>query len=265
MPYFGHGKIQVHYEVHEGLVGRDVLAIHGNLGSNAWWQPLIDVLHAQGSGRRGRFIAAEWRGCGGTRGIENEADLSLSGMAEDYNALLRHLRAEDVRILAHSTGGLIGLHAMRQAPELYARALLLNPVGATGVQFGAEVYQAFTRMRQDRGVCEAVIASTINKVVEDTAYLQRLVDDAFGVHPAVWHGVARMLHDHDFRAELAHIRAPVLVLHGEKDQILAKETSIALAEGLPNGKFLELPGRGHSPNVEDPALLAKHVEQFLLS
>jgi 3-oxoadipate enol-lactonase len=264
MPYFEHGKIRVHYEIHEGLVERDVLAIHGNLASNIWWKPVIDELRAGGANKKGRFIAAEWRGCGRTSGIETEADLTLPALADDYNALLRHLHAKNVGILAHSTGGLIALHMMRTAPELYARALLLDPVGATGVQFGPEMYQAFTMMSQDRGMAEAVMTGTISKFVEDTAFLKKIVDDAFGVHPAIWHGVAKMLHDHDFRSELSHIQQPVLVLHGEKDQILPMEASKALAAGLPHGKFLELAGRGHSTNIEDPALLVSHIQQFLL-
>jgi pimeloyl-ACP methyl ester carboxylesterase len=76
MPYFEHSKIRVHYEIHEGLVERDVLAIHGNLASNIWWKPVIDELRAGGANKKGRFIAAEWRGCGRTSGIETEADLT---------------------------------------------------------------------------------------------------------------------------------------------------------------------------------------------
>lgn len=264
MPHFERGKFRIHYEVTNGVVDRDVIAIHGNLASNVWWKPTLEILARESGGAKpGRFIAAEWRGCGGTTGLETESDLSLPALGEDYNALLRHLGAEQVCPLAHSTGGLISLYAMRAAPELYSRALLLDPVGATGVQFGPEMYTAFTAMSKNREICEAVMTGTIRKFVSDPDFLEAVVDGAFGVHPLVWHGVAKMLHDVDFRSELPFVQHPVLVLHGENDQILPHEASIALATALPNGKYVELAGRGHSTNIEDPALLVRHMNQFL--
>jgi 3-oxoadipate enol-lactonase len=264
MPFFERQKMRMHYEVHEGLVERDVIALHGNLASNIWWQPVLNELRLKADpGKKGRFIAAEWRGCGKSTGLQSEEDLNLPAMADDYNALLRHLGVTQAAVVAHSTGGLIAMYAMRRAPDLYARALLLDPVGATGVQFGPEMYDAFTAMSQDRAMCDAVMTGTISKHVDDTAFLKQIVDDAFGVHPLIWHGVAKMLHVADFRSELPYVRQPVLVLHGENDQILKKEDSVALAKGLPNGKFLELAGRGHSTNIEDPALFVSHMRSFL--
>jgi pimeloyl-ACP methyl ester carboxylesterase len=264
MPFFPRENVRMHYEIFEGLVDRDTIAFHGNLASNAWWQPALEVLRAQpGARKKGRFIAAEWRGCGRSEGLSSEEELHLPALAEDYNGLLRSLGVSGAAVVAHSTGGLIALYAMRRAPELYSRALLLDPVGATGVQFGPEMYAAFTAMSQSRELCEAVMTGTIRKTVQDPVLLRRIVDDAFGVHPLVWHGVAKMLHGVDFRAELPHIPHPVLVLHGENDQILPKADSVALAEGLPHGKFLELPERGHSANVEDPELFVRHLNQFL--
>lgn len=265
MPFFERQKNRMHYEIFEGVTDRDVIAFHGNLASNIWWKPVLEELRRESGGKKkGRFIAAEWRGCGKSNtSLTSEADLNLPALADDYNGLLRSLNVTQAAVVAHSTGGLIALYAMRRAPELYSRALLLDPVGATGVQFGPEMYDAFTAMSKDRNMCEAVMTGTISKHVDDKAFLQQIVDDAFGVHPLIWHGVAKMLHVADFRAELPYIKQPVLVLHGENDQILQKADSIALAKGLPNGKYLELAGRGHSTNIEDPALFVSHMNSFL--
>jgi 3-oxoadipate enol-lactonase len=263
MPFFERGPIRMHYEIFDGLVERDTVAFHGNLASNTWWKPAVETLSLQrNTEKKGRLVLAEWRGCGKSTGLREEKELNLKEMAEDYNGLLRSLGLKDACALGHSTGCLIALYAMRQAPELYNRALLLDPVAATGVQFGPEMYAAFTQMSQDRAFCAAVMAGTINVPVEPTL-MNQIVDDAFGVHPLVWHGVAKMLHDVDFRSELPSIPQPVLVLHGEHDLLLPKENSKALAESLPNGKFLELPGRGHSSNVEDPGLFVSHMRNFL--
>ena len=129
MPFFERQKIRMHYEIHEGLVDRDVIAFHGNLASNIWWKPVLDELRKTSGGtKKGRFIAAEWRGCGKSTGLSSEEELNLPALADDYNALLRSLGASQAAVVAHSTGGLIALYSMRRAPDLYSRALLLDPV-----------------------------------------------------------------------------------------------------------------------------------------
>ena len=263
MPFFQRQNIRMHYEVFEGLVERDTVSFHGNLASNTWWQPVVETLSREKSpAKKGKLVLAEWRGCGKSTGLSEESQLNLEEMAADYNGLVQSLGLHGACALGHSTGCLIALIAMRRAPSLWSRALMLDPVAATGVQFGPEMYQAFTAMSQDRNMCAAVMAGTIHSK-PDPALLERIVDDAFGVHPLIWHGVAKMLHVADYRAELPNIPQPVLVLHGEHDVLLKKEDSIALAQGLPNGKFLELAGRGHSTNVEEPELLVSHMRNFL--
>ncbi|MGZ6468737.1 MAG: alpha/beta fold hydrolase, partial [Bdellovibrionota bacterium] len=59
------------------------------------------------------------------------------------------------------------------------------------------------------------------------------------------------------------IKQQVLVLHGQFDTLLPKELSQELANLLPNGKFFEIPGRGHSTNVEDPELFVNLTKNFL--
>ena len=248
----------MYYEESGNPKGKPAVFVHGGPGGGT-----------EGKHRRFfnpekyRIILFDQRGCGKSTGLSHEDELNLPSLADDYNGLLRSLGISGAAALAHSTGCLIALYAMRRAPDLYSRALLLDPVGATGVQFGPEMYEAFTAMSQSREMCEAVMTGTINKFMDDRDFLKQIVDDAFGVHPLVWHGVAKMLHGADFRAELPFIKQPVLVLHGENDQILPKESAVALAHGLPNGKFLELGGRGHSTNIEDPALFVSHINNFL--
>lgn len=263
MPFFERNNIRMHYEVYEGLVDRDTVTFHGNLASNTWWEPAVEVLSRQKSpAKKGRLVLAEWRGCGKSTGLTEESQLNLEEMAADYNGLVQSLGLKDTCAVGHSTGCLIALIAMRRSPSHWSRGFFLDPVAATGVQFGPEMYQAFTAMSQDRNMCAAVMAGTIHAQVKPEL-MSRIVDDAFGVHPLIWHGVAKMLHVADYRAELPKIEQPILVLHGEQDVLLKKEDSMALAQALPNGRFLELAGRGHSTNVEEPELFVKHMTSFL--
>jgi hypothetical protein len=54
-------------DIHEGLVASDTVFIHGNLASNIWWQPALEVWQKQAKSAKhqtlkGRLIFVEWRG-----------------------------------------------------------------------------------------------------------------------------------------------------------------------------------------------------------
>lgn len=67
----------------------------------------------------------------------------------------------------------------------------------------------------------------------------------------------------DQTSQLAVISCPVLVLTGSEDTITPPATGRAVAEGVSNGRFVLLDGVGHMPILEQPALVARHLEPFL--
>ena len=253
-------------DVVPGVLPLDTIFLHGNLASNTWWEPALAEWKSQASakpGLEGRFIAAEWRGCGKSEAPQAEAELHPAHLAEDYIQLCSALNIKKACLVGHSTGGIIALYAMLKAPQLFDRAVLLDPVGATGIQFGPEMYAAFTQMSNDRAVCEMVMNGTIHGGDTKSALFQRIVDDAFGIAKMNWHGVAKALHVTDISKDLSEIQQPIFVLHGEVDPVIPIESSKVLTAGLPNARLEVLNGHGHSTNVEDPKLFVSKVNEFL--
>lgn len=261
MAFFERGNFRMHYEVIEGVLPFDTLFIHGNLASNIWWDPYL----AEQKGRNlpGRAILAEWRGCGKSSGPDLEKELQLSLLADDYNSLLTHLGIEKVNVVGHSTGALIALQAMILAPELYQKAVFLDPVCDTGIKASPQALQAFQRMSQDKSFCADSILHTIHNNEIDSELKRRIVQDAFGVHPLIWHGVPKMLSEANLRPFLPKVTQPVLILHGELDTVLPVDDSMEMAKNLAKSYFYLMPGRGHSANVEDPKLFSFLLDGFL--
>lgn len=260
MPFFSRPGLSLHYQVVDGVLPHDALFLHGNLGSNLWWEPAIAEWKKIRSGETGRMILAEWRGCGESR--EFEGGLDLPTLSQDCNALLEHLGAKSVDLIGHSTGGLIGLHALAAEPARYRRALLLSPVAPEGIQFGPEMIEAFAQMSRDRDFCAAVILGTIHEGKLSEEFRQRIVDAAFGVSPKIWAGVPALL-EHPPALPLGQFNQPILVAHGAHDGVLPIQKSEALAKALPQGKFVRLEERGHCANVEDPAAFVALADKFL--
>lgn len=256
---------EINTDIVANLVPVDVVFMHGNLASNTWWEPAVGVWKKNpvGASPRGQLILGEWRGCGKSPAPASASELHPSVLADDYIRKLKALDAGKVDIVAHSTGGLIALYAILKAPELFGRAVLLDPVGVKGVQFDQNALDGFTQMSQNREVCAAVMSATIHGNDPTSALFQRIVDDTMGIANMNWLGVPQALRDIDLTKQVEKIENKVLVLHGELDPILPIEASRDLANLLPNGEFRLLNGQGHSTNVENPELFVQIVNDFL--
>lgn len=63
--------------------------------------------------------------------------------------------------------------------------------------------------------------------------------------------------------KLAGIRCPVLVVRGERDPICRQPWAMAVADALPDGRLVEIPGSAHTLVYTAPDQLAAAVEPFL--
>jgi 2-hydroxy-6-oxonona-2,4-dienedioate hydrolase len=68
---------------------------------------------------------------------------------------------------------------------------------------------------------------------------------------------------HDYTPELAGIQAPVLLIHGRYDRMVAFEVSIAILNHVANSRVVLLNNCGHWPPFEKPAEYTAHVLTFL--
>jgi pimeloyl-ACP methyl ester carboxylesterase len=75
--------------------------------------------------------------------------------------------------------------------------------------------------------------------------------------------LTRMNAEVDVRYVLPTIRVPTLVIHRTGDRILNVEQGAYLAERIPGGRFVELPGDDHLPWVGDQDAILDEIEEFL--
>ncbi len=259
-------NININYDVFQGLVPVTTFFIHGNLASNRWWMPAVEILKTQAVGKslQGSVICAEFRGCGGSSVPQSEDEVTMKSFVDDFVQLIRSLKLGPINLVGHSTGGLIAAMMLAQAPELFNKAFLLDPVGAEGVKFDFAMIQAFEAMKADKNLTAVVIGSTIlNNNAESPFFKDIIVEDAFKGVKAVGHLVLKALDGLDVRESLKNSNHQVMVVHGEHDVLLPKTESEKLAKLFKNGKFETLEGCGHCANVENPALFVKKMSQFL--
>jgi pimeloyl-ACP methyl ester carboxylesterase len=67
----------------------------------------------------------------------------------------------------------------------------------------------------------------------------------------------------DFTPVLGQIRNPTLVMAGALDQTTPPALARQLADGIRGAQFLEIPGCGHCPQIENPRAFVDAVNGFL--
>jgi 3-oxoadipate enol-lactonase len=257
---------QMNYEVIEGVLPETTLFIHGNLASNRWWYPASESFRRMNKGKnlRGSMILAEFRGCGKSSAPRSVEEVSMHKMAGDFVALVKNLKLNAVNLVGHSTGGLIAALMLEQAPELFKKAVFLDPVGARGVKFDDSMTAAFEMMKKDKDLVAMVMGGTIhNNNPESDFFRQVVVEDAFQAVQSVGVWVLKNLDGLDIRTQVSRIPHPVLVLHGEHDQLLPVTDSREMAALMKNGRFETVSGHGHCLNAESPDRFAEILSNFL--
>lgn len=255
---------ELSYEVIPNVLPETTLFLHGNVASSRWWYPTRDILQkrAQGKDFKGSMILGNFRGCGDSL-APREQDINMEVFAQDYISLIDDLQLGPVQLVGHSAGGLIAVLMLAKAPSLFKKALLLDPVGADGVQFEPSMGVAFEMMKNDKALVATVIGSTIYKNNPDSNFFKSMiVEDAFHAVKTMGAGVIKALHRFNMRPLCSGIKHNVLVLHGEHDVLLPMKDSKELAALLPNACFEVISGHGHCVNVENPEAFVKIFDRF---
>lgn len=251
---------QLHVEEHGE--GEPLLLIEG-LGQSMWaWSEQIPVF-----ARHYRTIAFDTRGTG--RSPVPAEPYGIDELAQDAADILDGRTAHVVGL---SMGGYVALTLALAQPGL-VRSLVLVGTGAGGPG----------RVPRPKAVRDAY-ATAIGLPFDE--YGRRTAPLTFSPgwterNPERFEEIlaARLEHPTPERTLEAHLRAcyefydrgcdveridkRALVLHGDADLIVPVENGRMLAARMARAHYVELPGRGHNVQLEDPPTVNRLVLQFL--
>jgi pimeloyl-ACP methyl ester carboxylesterase len=98
----------------------------------------------------------------------------------------------------------------------------------------------------------------------DEDFIRRQRKDSAQIPVKVWLAVLEQgLSGNDLQATLPWIKAPTLLVWGEKDPIMVDKDRCALIKGLPAAQVKIFPGLGHNPFWEQPSQVVQALEAFL--
>jgi pimeloyl-ACP methyl ester carboxylesterase len=244
--------------------GEPLLLLHGIGHHRQAWDPVVDILATERE-----VIAVDLPGFGASPGLPDGLTYDLATTTAVFGAFCEALELDRPHVAGNSLGGLLALELGREklvrsvtalspagfwseAERRYAFAVLLTMRGIA-LRMPRPMVERLSRSaagrtaltstiyaRPARRSPEAVVAETL-ALVNATGFAETLraggtvqfVDDIPGV--------------------------PVTVAWGSKDRLLLRRQGVRAKQIIPKARLVRLPGCGHCPMNDDPALVARVI------
>jgi 3-oxoadipate enol-lactonase len=233
---------KIYWEEHGS--GDPLLLIMGLGATLEWWRRIVPALSS-----RYRTIIYDNRGVG--RSDVPPAPYSIAGMAGDGVAVMDAAGIESAHVFGASMGGMIAQELALNHPSRVRKLVLgCTACGGTHVvpaarEVGVALAARSTMTREqatwamapyifDAGTPREVVAEDIAHRLNAT-----VTNEGYFAHLSAiraWSGT---------HERLANLKMPVLVIHGETDQLVPPENGRIVAAAIPGSQLVMIPHASH--------------------
>jgi 3-oxoadipate enol-lactonase len=231
--------------------GPAVVLLHPLALSGRVWDPVVDELAEHFD-----VLAPDARGHGDS-GWDG-AEFGVAELADDVAALLDGVGLRTAHLLGMSMGGSIAITATGRHPDRIERLVVADGTAWYGENAPATWAERAERVRSTPR--PAQIPFQVDRWFTESfrrthpAEVNRVVRIFLGTDSAAHAQACLALGHLDARDMLASITQPTLAFAGEEDYATPPEMATYLAEHVPDGIAMTLPGLRHMSLVERPAL-----------
>lgn len=241
-----------------------VVLSHGWTNARAVWHPVAQRLVAAGH----RVVLYDQRGHG--RSTLGDDPLSIDRFGDDLACVLDGLDVRDAVLVGHSMGGFTDMSFACRHPGPLAervRGMVLVSTAAHGLALGPRMAALAVRLLDSRAVEWALdrprgglflVRSVLGRkpTHADMSTTRAMF---VATPPEVRVGCFEVFGAMDLRECLATVDVPTVVLSGTRDTLTRPRLGRAIAEVMPDARFVSLPDAGHMLPLERPAEVADAV------
>ncbi|MBI1203617.1 MAG: alpha/beta fold hydrolase [Rhodopseudomonas sp.] len=251
----GHGALKA---VRTGQ-GRDLVVLHSLLADRHAFDPVLTTLAA-----KHRVTLINLPGFHGSQP-------PLLPLMDAYVAAIEDGFDEfgidgDSILIGNGFGGTVALAFALAHPERIAR-LVISDAAAAFPEEGRQQFAAMAARVTEGGL--GAIAEIAAKRVFSPAYLaahpekiEERKQVLLGIEPKAFHAACTILQKADLTPLLHRLELPTLVVCGEFDQATPPVLNKQIVEKVAGAKYIELPGCGHCPPLEQPEAFIAAIKEF---
>ena len=231
--------IEIYYA--EYGAGQPVILLHGGLANSDYWGNLIPALAPHY-----RVIVMDSRGHG--RSTRDAQPYGYDLMASDVVGLMDYLEIPKADVVGWSDGAIIGLDIAMKYPDRLDRLFA----------FAANVTLAGLKDGFDKN---PTFAAFIERAGEEYQKNSPTPDDYDAFLTQI--GGMWASQPNWSAADLAKIKAPVMIADGEHDEAIRRDHTELIAKEVAGAQLLILPGVSHFAMLQNPAEFNAAVLAFL--
>ena len=223
--------------------GTPLMLVHGFPLDSSSWNELIPYLKDHFD-----LILPDLRGFGKSTTVE--APYTLSDIADDLAGLLDDLGVEKTALAGHSMGGYISLAFAKKYPQRVSGLGLIASQAAADAPEGKE-----RRYKTASDVAEKGVGVVVDAMTPKLSADVRVQEFVRGVierqsRQAVIGALKAMAVREDTMPILSSFNFPLVLIHGDADQLIPFERAKEIKSANPSTRLLELKGAGHMPMME---------------
>lgn len=265
--YMSIGGKRIHYCV-EGR-GPTLILLHGVMASLHTWEGWVKHLSAHY-----RIVRIDLPGCGLSEHLASD-DYTPEHAVELIEQVRRQLHLERFYLAGNSLGGFFGWYYAAHHPEAVEKLILIDPIGYPQK---LPPLVSFVSLPLVGELCRwvsprFVVDRNVRTAYGDPSLVSADVVDRY--HQLLLRGKNRLAMVQTFRQLRVHkddrevcrhiqrVRAPTLLMWGERDRWVPLSLIEAWRRDLPRSQVKVYPGVGHIPMEEIPELTAWDAHEFL--
>lgn len=245
-------------------VGEPLLLLHGIGHHRQAWDPVVDILATERD-----VIAVDLPGFGVSPALPDGLAYDLPTTTAVFDALCRALELDRPHAAGNSLGGLLALELGRE--KLVRSVTALSPAGFWSeaerrYAFGILLTMRKISRRMPLPMVERLARSAAGRAaLTSTIYARpaRRSPDAVVAETLALAGATGF--DQTLRAGGSVLFTddvpdiPVTVGWGTRDWLLVRRQGVRAKQVIPRARLVRLPGCGHCPMNDDPALVARVI------
>ncbi|WP_455359536.1 alpha/beta fold hydrolase [Streptomyces sp. SYSU K21746] len=244
--------------------GEPLLLLHGIGHHRQAWDPVLDILAAERD-----VVAVDLPGFGESPALPDGVAYGLSTVVPTLGALCAALEIERPHVAGNSLGGLLALELGRE--KLVRSVTALSPAGFWSQAERRYAFATLLAMRAGARLLPLPAIEQLSRTPAGRAALTSTIYARPGRRSpeAVVAETIALREATGFDATLAAGRdvlfaddvtgVPVTVAWGTRDRLLLRRQGVRAKYAVPGARLVRLPGCGHVPMNDDPALVARVI------